>query len=805
MQILSKQFIENDLADSKLIFLRGENLYQHGSYFLSEADLSRKQFVFQVDGAYGNYTTEILLTDTDVISSCTCPYLGKGCKHVVAAALNARDVLLKKEMQDKISPAKVDEPLLDEEPYLSEEEIMIQALNDREKRAKTESFELIAGDMIKGDHLVINKNHKKYRVTLHDPQNKKGHCSCPDYMTNGFGTCKHVQFLIRSLLNEPGADEKISRETFPFIDIFWDSKVNAPRLFAEQLSKEPEELKEILDVYFQADGTFRFEDVTRVMSLVNAISDNKRVRIRESLIQRIDRQILLKELEHFSDKDIPPLPLKTELYAYQKQGVAFGLFKPGALIGDEMGLGKTLQAIALTLLKKELFGFKRVVIVTLASLKEQWKREIEKFTNENAVIVEGNPKQRKCNYFNDPGLFKITNYEAVLRDVLLLSRYNPDLIILDEAQRIKNFSTKTADAVKSLPKKHAIVLTGTPLENKLEDIYSIVQFLDPYMLTPLWQFAGDHFLISRGKKSAVVGYKNLEKLNEKLKSIVIRRKKEDVLKDLPRQVVNNYYVDLTDEQLEIHEGYVRALLPILNKKFLTPVDLRRIQVLLLKMRQVCDSTFLIDRETHISPKLKELEGIIDEMVVQNNRKMVIFSEWTTMTFLIARTLSEMNISFVELSGKVPVKKRQALIDEFTKNPQCRIFLSTDAGGTGLNLQAADCVVNFELPWNPAKMNQRIGRVNRIGQESQCINVINFIAKKSIEEKIFTTIQLKTDLFKGVFDDGPDTVEFSREKRNEMLNRLREMIGGRAGTPGGRVGRPRRDSRRYALLSQPRSP
>lgn len=205
------------------------------------------------------------------------------------------------------------------------------------------------------------------------------------------------------------------------------------------------------------------------------------------------------------------------------------------------------------------------------------------------------------------------------------------------------------------------------------------------------------------------------------------------------------------------------------------MDLRKIQVLLLRMRMVCDSTYLIDRSTQISPKLKELETIIDELVIQNQRKMVIFSEWTTMTYLIARHLSNAEISFVELSGKVPVKRRQELIDAFTNNPDCRVFLSTDAGGTGLNLQAADCVVNFELPWNPAKMNQRIGRVSRIGQTSSCINVINLIAKRSIEESILAGIQLKTDLFEGVFDEGPDTVEFSREKRNEVLNSLREMM------------------------------
>jgi superfamily II DNA/RNA helicase len=206
------------------------------------------------------------------------------------------------------------------------------------------------------------------------------------------------------------------------------------------------------------------------------------------------------------------------------------------------------------------------------------------------------------------------------------------------------------------------------------------------------------------------------------------------------------------------------------------MDLRRIQEILLRMRMVCNSTYLIDRKTHISPKLRELEGIVDELVIQNGRKMVIFSEWTTMTFLIARHLSEVGVSFVELSGKIPVKKRQALIDEFTNNPDCKVFLSTDAGGTGLNLQAADSVVNFELPWSPARLNQRIGRVNRIGQKSRCVNVVNLISKNSIEEKILAGIQLKTDLFEGVFEDGPDIVEFSQEKRSEMLNRLREMMG-----------------------------
>ncbi len=770
---LSKNYIQNNLADSQLIFHRGEDIYQHGSYYLAKGDIIDKNFQYEVDGTYGFYTTTVHITDDAVVSSCSCPYPGNGCKHVVAAALNARDILLKHEKTKM--PIVEDED--DENPYLNEDEIRLQALEDRKKRAKSESFEVIQGEMYKGEHIIINKAKKKYTVTLHDPMNARGHCTCPDYLTNCLGTCKHIEFLVPFLTKQPGFKKKIVRENFPFIDIYWDSLLQQPKLFKEDNGLVKGKILEILFSFFDDKGRYIMgEDLSGVMTLLQKTREYRHINIRETLLSRVEKFLDTQQIKALSAEPMPEPDLKIPLYPYQKEGVTFGIYKKGVLIGDEMGLGKTIQAISLGILKKEIFGFSKILVVTLASLKEQWKREIEKFTHEQAVIVAGGPKVRKDTYRNDPSLFKITNYEAVLRDVLILSRFKPDIIILDEAQRIKNFSTKTADAVKRIPKKQGLVLTGTPLENKLEDVYSIIQFLDPMLLTPLWQFAANHFMLPRNKKGKTMGYKNLGMLNEKLQNIVIRRKKEEVLKDLPGELINDYFIDLAHEQHEIHSGYMQSLIPLLNKKFLTPMDMQRIQVLLLRMRMVCNSTYLIDRKTHISPKLKELEGIIQEMVLENKRKMVIFSEWTTMTYLIAKHLSNTAIPFVELSGKVPVEKRQNLIDEFTNNPDCRVFLSTDAGGTGLNLQAADCVVNFELPWNPAKLYQRIGRVSRIGQKSKCINVINLIAKDCIEEKIMTGIQLKNDLFKGVFDKGPDTVEFSRKKKNEMLNNLRDMMG-----------------------------
>ncbi len=696
---------------------------------------------------------------------------GEGCKHVVAVLL---DLLDKKE---KLPEEPVPAAVL-EEPYLSPDEIKAQALEDRKKRARTEQFTLTPGDMLKGDHLLTTPRGKQYQVTLHNPVAGIGHCSCPDFLSSGLGTCKHLVFLHNHVAKQKGFKKQLTRERFPYVDIFWDARAARPRLFHEQSFTGDDPLAEMLAEIFTEDGQYRLPGLADFMPYLERLQSYKRVRIQESVMGKLANRLLDIELAAAADSPLPNSVdyLKVSPYPYQEEGIRFGLYKRAVLIGDEMGLGKTMQAIGLGVLKKEIFGFTKVLVVTLASLKDQWQREIERFTDEKAEVIAGSAAQRKRQYSEDDSLFKITNYEAVLRDVTIIARFKPDLIILDEAQRIKNFETKTAEAVKSLPRQHALVLTGTPLENKLEDIYSISQFLDPELLSPLWKFAADHFLLSRHKKGKILGYRNLEKLHNKLRPLVIRRRKEEVLDDLPEQLVNDYYLDLHETQAEIHAGYSRSLLPLINKKFLTPMDLRKIQVLLLKMRQVCDSTYLIDRETNISPKLDELATILGELVIENNRKVVIFSEWTTMTFLIGKHLSKVGIPFVELSGRVPVKKRQVLIDEFSTNPECKVFLSTDAGGTGLNLQAADCVINFELPWNPAKLNQRIGRVNRIGQKSKCVNVINLITKSSIEMRIMAGIQLKGELFSGVFDGGVDEVMFDRKKREEMVNQLREMLG-----------------------------
>jgi superfamily II DNA or RNA helicase len=768
MIALSEKYIRESIANSEVIFKRGENIYHLGNYALIDSNIDIKQFIYSMDGHYGEYTIQIDIQENRVLTNCECPYPGNGCKHVVAACLDVNRRL------KKLSSVPEKKTALSAADYLSGEEIREEAFKSRKKKATSESFKLELGDTFKGEHRIITKTGRVYIATVHEPQKKAGHCTCADFSMNRLGICKHLIFLFQYIKKQKIFDAQADKERFPFIHIFWNSIEQKPQYFYDR--KLPEAIQDDFKELFEENGLYKMERLGRLFEFYEKYRDDPKIKFDTYLLIQINHLLFLDEVKKIKETYKPDFSfLKTKLLPYQEKGIRFALFKRAAIIADEMGLGKTLQAITLAVLKKQLFGFSRILVVTPASLKFQWLREIEKFTDETAVVVEGNKRKRQQIYETGNQFFKITNYEAVLRDILVLKRFKPQLVILDEAQRIKNFETKTHQAIISIPHEQSLVITGTPLENKLEDIYAIMQFSRPGLLSPLWMFASNHFYLSRSKKNKILGYKNLEPLYEKLKKVVIRRKKEEVFDSLPDQMVNNYFLDLSKEQAEIHTGYVQSLFPIINKKFLTPIDIRKIQQLLLLMRMVCNSTYLIDKMTNISPKLGELTQLLFELVIENKRKIVIFSEWTNMTYLIGKTISNMDIPFIEYTGRIPVAKRHLLIDEFNNNPDCKIFLSTDAGGTGLNLQSADCVINFELPWNPARLNQRIGRVNRIGQKSNKVNVINLITKRSIEEKVFAGINLKQELFNAVLDGSNDEVLFSRDNKTKFINQIRAMF------------------------------
>jgi len=270
-------------------------------------------------------------------------------------------------------------------------------------------------------------------------------------------------------------------------------------------------------------------------------------------------------------------------------------------------------------------------------------------------------------------------------------------------------------------------------------------------------------------------YTNLQELKERISPILLRRTKKEVISQLHNLSEITIPVSMHPKQKELHASFAQGVASILHKKFKTSFDWQKLTMLLQSMRMVCNSTYLIDGETNFSPKLIELKDVLFEKLDMSNnkRKIIIFSEWTKSNKLIGDLLRENNIGFTELNGKVPVKKRQALIEEFEQNENCRVFLSTEAGGAGLNLQVADSVINFELPWNPAKKNQRIGRIDRLGQKNKNLTVINFLTTQSIEMKIASGLMAKQELFDNVLnnDSKTQTVDFSDKGRAQFLQEL----------------------------------
>ena len=655
-----------------------------------------------------------------------------------------------------------------------------RVLEERRQKSDKAAYRIQWANNIYGDHVLTNEQGIHYKVFLRDFEAETGYSDSWDSRLNKLGTTKHIMFAFNALKKNRELYERLDK-TYPFIEVFCDP-LNENRITWYYPHKLPVGEELLISRHFKKKNYIgnTEPEIKSFLGFIENSAEFETIRIRPEVRDKVERAFEMSMLKELGEAYAPDYsPVKIELFPYQKEGVEFVLFKKTAIIADEMGLGKTAQAAAAAVLKKQVFGFRSALVVCPATLKSQWKKEIETFTNEKALIVSGTPKERESQYLDDRYFFFIVNYETILRDSLAINKAGIDFLILDEAQRIKNYETKTASSIKRLLAKHTLVITGTPIENRLIDIFSIVSALDPYFFGPLWEFSYQHCLFDPEKTNKINGYYNLQALNVRLSEILIRREKRNVLDQLPNVQQIDIPVELSPQQAEYHASCAKSIASIIRKKFLTAYDMQKLQQLLARMRMVCDSTYLIDDRTNISPKMEELKNIlIDQFDLSNTkRKVIIFSEWVKVHKLIGQLLRQNKIGFVELTGKVPVKSRGDLIKKFENNPECCVFLSTEAGGAGLNLQVADTLINFELPWNPAKKNQRIGRIDRLGQKSGNLTIYNMITRNSIEQQIAAGLLVKQSLFDGVLDSGSnvDYVDFSSKGRSQFIDQLEAFI------------------------------
>jgi superfamily II DNA or RNA helicase len=662
---------------------------------------------------------------------------------------------------------------------LSEKELIAQSLEARAEKARTEKMRLKSFDPenLWTDYLVTNADSgRSYRVAMRGSQRGESYCSCPDFRKNTLGTCKHILFLLdklrgrfrKSAWDIPPRSKDISVYIRYVEDL--ELRLSLPEDIDDDTSLllSPFEGKPVRDIRELLRRIIRIEDLGRK---VNVYPDAE-----EFINTRLYRQRVASRVEEIRrDPRNHPLRetlLKAELLPYQLDGIAFAVGAGRAVIADDMGLGKTIQGIGTAELLSRDAHISKVLIVCPASLKSQWRLEIGKFCGRTCQIVLGSAKERAEQY-DGPAFFTICNYEQVLRDIQSIEQVPWDLIILDEAQRIKNWETKTSRMIKSLKSPFALVLAGTPLENRLGDLFSIVEFIDDRRLGPAFRFFNRHRVVDERGRS--LGYKNLDEVRKALQPVLLRRTRKQVLDELPPRTTEITRIPPTDEQMDIHNGQRKVIQSILSKKYFSEMDLLRLQKSLLICRMASNSTFLVDKQPPgYSSKLEELDNLVGQLAAEADRKIVLFSEWTTMLNLIEPFLQKRKLNFVRLEGRVPQKKRQMLIHQFQKDPECRFFLATNAGSTGLNLQAADTVINVDLPWNPAVLEQRISRIHRMGQ-TRPVQVFLLITEGTLEESLLGTLSAKHQLFQAVLDPESDVTSVDLSCGIEELKKRLEIL------------------------------
>jgi superfamily II DNA or RNA helicase len=633
----------------------------------------------------------------------------------------------------------------------------------REQKFKLENLD---GQAIFSDFLVTNpQTRRTYRISIRGQNPGDNHCSCPDFAVNTLGTCKHIEFTLAKIARRPGAKAVIKRGYHPpFTELYL--RYGVDRHVMVRLGSAISPTAAARAAKFLDGNVLRSDKVEQFDELLSILrKDDHEVRVHEDALEFVaqcrDRRRLRERVDELFPDGIDDAAwddlVKVKLYPYQRKGALFVARAGRALLADDMGLGKTVQSIAATEILSRAVGVERVLILTPTSLKHQWKREIERFSDRSAMVVQGGPRSRSAIYAAD-SFYKIANYETLHLDLDRVTGWSPDLVILDEAQRIKNWKTRTAQTVKQLPAQHAIVLTGTPLENRLEELHSIVEFVDRYRLGPSFRFLAEHQQLDEDGR--VVGYRNLGSITQTLAPVLLRRTKSEVLKDLPGRIEEHLLLPMTGEQMLMHDENKEIVARIVHKwrkyKYLSEADQRRLTCALQNMRMSCNSTYLLDPQTDFGTKVDEMMTRLDELLESRDSKVVIFSQWVRSHELLMRRLRKGNREFVLLHGGVAGHKRGDLVDRFREEADCRVFLSTDAGGVGLNLQNASAVFNMDQPWNPAVLEQRIGRVHRMGQK-QPVQVLHFVARDSIEHGMLDLIKFKRSLFAGVLDGSQDEV------------------------------------------------
>ena len=424
----------------------------------------------------------------------------------------------------------------------------------RKQVTDIEHFDISCVDdaLCPGEYIVRNpEKNNEYKVVYRGANSEWNYCSCMDFKTSRLGTCKHIEAVKKWFGGKRGVH--VHRELPPYTSVYLsyrDERCVKIRIGSDN----KEAYEQLAKDYFDKNHVLKKSAYARIGSFLKQarqISDTFRCYkdVIDFIIDIREKAKRMKIVKTYDDEKLNNL-LKVNLYPYQKEGIRFAAKAGKAIIADEMGLGKTIQAIGTAeLLRKEgLIG--SVLILCPTSLKYQWRSEIKKFTDAEVFVIEGSHLKRKEAY-NRPEPYKIISYNSAANDIKILGCLQTDMLIMDEVQRLKNWNTQISRAARKIESDYSVILSGTPLENKLDELYSIVEFVDNFRLAPYYLFKDKHIITDETGK--VLGYKNLNDIGKKLSDILIRRRKKDVKLQMPERSDKNLFIPMTNEQKDMHQ------------------------------------------------------------------------------------------------------------------------------------------------------------------------------------------------------------------------------------------------------------
>lgn len=472
-------------------------------------------------------------------------------------------------------------------------------------------------------------------------------------------------------------------------------------------------------------------------------------------------------------QDTRPLELPTETtpYPYQNSGIRFlkaalHNFK-GALMADDMGLGKTFMALSIIAMHERV---QNVLVLAPATLKGVWADEIDlHYPQLSYTVIQGTPAKRVAQWEEDTRI-KICNYELLLRDVYpRLALW--DFVIADEATRLKNYRMTGHSAakngkqtkyvtivgrVKALHRKYAVGLSGTPIENRLEELWSIMDFCIPGVLGEGWVFSQQH--VVKDQWGGFIRYKGVEQVKERVEPYLIRRRKQEVLPDLPEKVYSDVKIELSDREWAFYKSIQNQIREEIEDN--PKLNVSNILTMMLRLKQAVDDPRLLGEMDVPSTKLKAIEDIIE--AAADAHKVVFFSQFAELITMLGKEYEAPVIA-----GPVSLSRRDEIRRQFQAGQHPYLF-STDAGAYGITLTEADIIVHIDQWWNPARLRQREDRLHRIGQEHDSVQVVTLMAQRTIDEYVRKIIHRKQELIKAVLDDEIPDEESVKLNRAELM-------------------------------------